>query len=94
MNILKLYYLGLRQPIFEKPEVLLSDHLNMRKRVYENVTPMDQSASKSILGLRLPNGIQEMFCGIATGITQLHEVFFISELIQPNVQDALTFIKL
>ncbi|ELU06363.1 hypothetical protein CAPTEDRAFT_204983 [Capitella teleta] len=52
---------GMRQPVLKSPERLLPDHLKNSERIYEN-TQIFQSDIKAI------------FCGIANGLAQLHEV--------------------
>ncbi|ELU11345.1 hypothetical protein CAPTEDRAFT_210630 [Capitella teleta] len=62
---------GLRQPVFEQPALLLSDHLRRETTLYENVIPKSKPNNKSIPTVY--TGLQTILSGIAVGLSQLHE---------------------
>ncbi|ELU03482.1 hypothetical protein CAPTEDRAFT_151988 [Capitella teleta] len=62
---------GLRQPVFEYPALLLSDHLKGGARMYENVDPKLKHTYENLIAYE--SETKAIFCGISSGLLHLHE---------------------
>ncbi|ELU04850.1 hypothetical protein CAPTEDRAFT_213230 [Capitella teleta] len=67
-------FTGFRQPVFNQPALLLTDHLKKYEVVYENVAPKSQQMYQNAQSVQ-PD-LQSIFIGISNGLAQLHEVFY------------------